>query len=79
MADALVTLQGTAGCMARPVSVMTGAVKTWRVWSVEVITNLSALRHLTSALRRIVLPAPFHCLPHLKLLFKAVKEYATTL
>lgn len=39
VADALVTLQGTAGCTARPASVMTGAVKTWRVWSVEAMAH----------------------------------------
>lgn len=43
VADVLVTLQETAGCMERPASVMTAAVKTWRAWSAEVVTNLSAL------------------------------------
>lgn len=35
VADVLVTLLGTAESMARPVSVMTGAAKTWMVWSAE--------------------------------------------
>lgn len=39
VADALVTLQETAESMARPVSVMTGAVKTWMVWSVEAMAR----------------------------------------
>lgn len=39
VADALVTLQGTAGYTARPASVMTGAVKTWRVWSAEAMAH----------------------------------------
>lgn len=39
VADALVTLQGTAGCTARPASVMTSAVKTWRVWSAEAMAH----------------------------------------
>lgn len=34
--NALATHQGIAGCMARHVNVMTGAVRTWRVWCVEV-------------------------------------------
>lgn len=75
VADALVTLQGTAGYTARPASVMTGAVKTWRVWSAEVMTNLSALHHLQADL----FAAFFIAYPHLKLLFKELKEYAITL
>lgn len=39
VADVLVTLQETAGCMERPVSVMTAAVKTWRAWSVEAMAH----------------------------------------
>lgn len=39
VANALATHQGIEGCTARPVNVMTGAVRTWRVWCVEAMAH----------------------------------------
>lgn len=41
--SALATHQGTSGCTARPASVMTGAVRTWTGWCVEVTVRVLAV------------------------------------